>query len=49
MFDSVDTSVLAGEVAVKGVAVYGTMVKPWPEYLLENRRRQEVLAGPILP
>ena len=36
---------LAGEVAVKGVAVYGTMVKPWPEYLLENRRRQEVLAG----
>ena len=37
--------VLAGEVAVKGVAVYGTMVKPWTEYLLENRRRQEVLAG----
>jgi alpha-beta hydrolase superfamily lysophospholipase len=36
---------LAGETPVKGVAVYGTMVKPWVEYLIENRRRQEMLAG----
>ena len=38
-------AMLAGEIAVKGVAVYGTVVKPWTEYLIENRRRQELLAG----
>jgi hypothetical protein len=36
---------LAAETAVKGIAVYGTVVKPWTEYLIENRRRQELLAG----
>jgi pimeloyl-ACP methyl ester carboxylesterase len=36
---------LASEIPVKGVAVYGTVVKPWTEYLIENRRRQELLAG----
>jgi pimeloyl-ACP methyl ester carboxylesterase len=37
--------ILAGETPVKGVAVYGTVVKPWVEYLIENRHRQERLAG----
>jgi pimeloyl-ACP methyl ester carboxylesterase len=40
---------LAGEIPVKGVAVYGTVVKPWTEYLIENRRRQELLAGTDAP
>jgi pimeloyl-ACP methyl ester carboxylesterase len=37
--------ILAGESPVRGVAVYGTVFKSWLEYLLENHRRQEVLAG----
>jgi pimeloyl-ACP methyl ester carboxylesterase len=40
---------LAAEVPVKGVAVYGTVLKPWTEYLIENRRRQELLAGTDAP
>jgi alpha-beta hydrolase superfamily lysophospholipase len=36
---------IAGEMPVKGVAVYGTVVRPWIDYLIENRRRQERLAG----
>jgi hypothetical protein len=36
---------LASEVEVKGVAVYGTLVKTLPEYILENTRRQAALAG----
>ena len=37
--------VLAAEVPVKGVAVYGTMVKTFMEYMLENTRRQATLSG----
>jgi pimeloyl-ACP methyl ester carboxylesterase len=37
--------VLAAEVPVKGVAVYGTMVKTFMEYTLENTRRQAALSG----
>src|SRR5678816_2857861 len=40
---------LATEVPVKGVAVYGTVLKPWTEYLIESRRRQELLAGTDAP
>ena len=40
---------LAAEVPVKGIAVYGTVLKPWTEYLIENRRRQELLAGTDAP
>jgi pimeloyl-ACP methyl ester carboxylesterase len=36
---------LAAEKPVRGVAVYGTLVKPWVEYLAENSRRQTLLAG----
>ena len=36
---------LAAETPVKALAVYGTVVKTWYEYLLENTRRQMVLAG----
>jgi pimeloyl-ACP methyl ester carboxylesterase len=36
---------LAAETPVKGLAVYGTVVKTWYEYLLENTRRQMVLGG----
>lgn len=36
---------IAKEVPVKGIAVYGTVVKTWPEYMLENVRRQSELAG----
>ena len=36
---------LVAETPVKGIAVYGTVVKPWVDYLVENRRRQETLAG----
>jgi hypothetical protein len=37
--------ILAGEVPVRGVAVYGTVFKTWIEYVLENGRRQHTLAG----
>lgn len=37
--------VLAAEVPVKGVAVYGTLVKTFMEYMLENTRRQAALSG----
>jgi pimeloyl-ACP methyl ester carboxylesterase len=37
--------IVASENAVKGVAVYGTVLKPWYEYELENRRRQLLLEG----
>lgn len=36
---------LAAEIPVRGVVVYGTVVKPWIDYALENTRRQSVLAG----
>jgi pimeloyl-ACP methyl ester carboxylesterase len=36
---------LAGEIPVRGIAVYGTLVKPWQEYMIENSRRQAALAG----
>src|SRR5262249_39562840 len=41
--------VLAAEEPVKGVAVYGTVLKPWYEYELENRRRQLLLEGLPFP
>ena len=34
---------LAAEIPVRGVAVYGTVGKPWQEYLGENLRRQLAL------
>jgi hypothetical protein len=37
--------VLAAEMPVRGVAVYGTMVKTFMEYMLENTRRQARLFG----
>lgn len=37
--------VLAREIPVRGVAVYGTLIKTWLEYLLENERRQFTLSG----
>jgi len=36
---------VAGFEPVAGVAVYGTLVKTWTEYLLENTRRQSLLGG----
>jgi pimeloyl-ACP methyl ester carboxylesterase len=36
---------LAAETPVRGVAVYGTVVKRWIDYALENTRRQSLLAG----
>jgi len=36
---------LAGEMPVRGIAVYGTFARTWLEYLLENNRRQAALAG----
>jgi alpha-beta hydrolase superfamily lysophospholipase len=36
---------LAAEIPVRGVAVYGTVVKRWIDYALENTRRQSLLAG----
>ena len=30
---------------VRGIAVYGTVARTWFEYILENTRRQEELAG----
>jgi len=37
--------ILAGEFPIKGIAVYGTGVKTWHEYMLENVRRQRMLRG----
>ncbi len=37
--------ILGSEKAYKGVIVASGMVKSWPEYLIENSRRQMVLAG----
>jgi hypothetical protein len=34
---------------LRALAVYGTIAKPWPEYLLEAVRRQTTLAGAPLP
>ncbi len=36
---------LAEEIPVRGVVAYGTALKPWHEYLLENTRRQMLLSG----
>ncbi|HET9252993.1 MAG TPA: alpha/beta fold hydrolase [Candidatus Eisenbacteria bacterium] len=36
---------LATEMPVHGIAVYGTLSRTWLEYLLENDRRQTALAG----
>jgi pimeloyl-ACP methyl ester carboxylesterase len=41
--------VVASEEPVKGVAVYGTVLKPWYEYELENRRRQLLLSETPYP
>jgi len=37
--------IVAAEIPVRGVAVYGTVAKTWFEYFLENTRRQAVLSG----
>jgi pimeloyl-ACP methyl ester carboxylesterase len=36
---------LGAEGGVKGIAAYGTIARTWIEYILENTRRQEELAG----
>ncbi len=36
---------LAAESPVRGVAAFGTIARPFQEYLLENRRRQDLLGG----
>lgn len=36
---------LAKEVSVKGIMAYGTISRPLTEYMLENSRRQAILAG----
>ncbi len=41
--------IVAAEDAVAGVAVYGTIGKPFIEYMVENTRRQDELAGVDLP
>lgn len=40
--------ILASEDPVAGVAVYGTVLKTWYEYMLENIRRQAALGGASL-
>jgi dienelactone hydrolase len=37
--------IIASEMAIKGIAVYGTVAKTSTEYFLENWRRQAILAG----
>jgi pimeloyl-ACP methyl ester carboxylesterase len=37
--------ILASEIPIRGIAVYGTAAKTWTEYFLENWRRQAALAG----
>ncbi len=41
----VTAPVLASEVDVAGIAVYGTSGLPWQEYLIENTRRQVSMEG----
>ena len=41
----IEAPILAAEVPVRGVVVYGTVVRPWFEYLLENSRRQLAMSG----
>jgi pimeloyl-ACP methyl ester carboxylesterase len=41
--------ILAGETPVRGVAVAGTVIKSWLEYVLENERRQLILADTDWP
>ena len=36
---------MAAEEPVKGIAVYGTVLKTWPEYMMANVRRQAELGG----
>jgi dienelactone hydrolase len=36
---------IAAENPVKGIAAYGTLVKSWQEYMIENTRRQAALEG----
>ena len=36
----IQAPILAGKDAVAGIAVYGTGVTPWAEYLVDNERRQ---------
>lgn len=36
---------IAAEEKVRGIAVYGTIARPFMEYMLENFRRQDILAG----
>lgn len=37
--------ILASEIPLRGIAVYGAVVKTWTEYYLENWRRQMTLFG----
>lgn len=37
--------ILASQEQVKGIVVYGTVLRPWSEYMLENMRRQSLLGG----
>jgi pimeloyl-ACP methyl ester carboxylesterase len=37
--------IIASEMPIKGIAVYGTVAKTWTEYFLENWRRQSLLTG----
>jgi pimeloyl-ACP methyl ester carboxylesterase len=41
--------ILASEDPVKGIAVYGTIVRSWQEYTIENTRRQALLGGMPAP
>ncbi len=36
---------LAAEIPVRGIIVYGSIARTWPEYMLENTRRQMELAN----
>lgn len=37
--------VVASEFPVRGLAVYGTVVRTWEEYCIQNTRRQAILGG----
>jgi pimeloyl-ACP methyl ester carboxylesterase len=46
----IEAPILATEIGVRGVIVFGTAVLPWAEYLVENERRQTRLQpGADLP